>query len=109
MSDTRGIGEVNGVQELKDFADSKWRAANGGKLFDVYHSYHRELSARVATGGRAVATRAVDAAAGAFPAWSQTTPGSSSRSLIERSNRTSQQPPAGSVPNPCGGRVGTGL
>ena len=74
MSDMRGVSEVNGVQEFKYFVDGEWRTAESNKLFDVYRPYDRKLYARVAAGGRAEAARAVDAAAKAFPAWSQTAP-----------------------------------
>src|SRR5258707_800285 len=74
MSDMRGVSEVNGVQEFKYFVDGEWRTAENNKLFDVYRPYDRKLYARVAAGGRAEATLAVDAAAKAFPAWSQSTP-----------------------------------
>jgi acyl-CoA reductase-like NAD-dependent aldehyde dehydrogenase len=74
MSEVRSVGEVNGVKEYHYFADGEWRTAESRKLFDVYKPYDRSLYARVAAGGRAEAKLAVDAAAKAFPAWSQTTP-----------------------------------
>jgi acyl-CoA reductase-like NAD-dependent aldehyde dehydrogenase len=79
MSEMRGVSEVNGVQEFRYFADGEWRTAESGKLFDVYRLYDRSVYARVAAGGRAEATRAVDAAAKAFPTWSQTTPSERAR------------------------------
>ena len=79
MSDMRGVTEVDGVQQFKYFVDGEWRAAENNKLFDVYRPYDRKLYARVAAGGRAEATRAVDAAAKAFPAWSQSTPAERAR------------------------------
>lgn len=74
MSEVRSVAEVNGVKEYRYFADGEWRAAEGQKLFDVYKPYDRSLYARAAAGGRTEAKLAVDAAARAFPAWSQTTP-----------------------------------
>jgi acyl-CoA reductase-like NAD-dependent aldehyde dehydrogenase len=74
MSEMRGVTEVNGTQEFRYFVDAEWRTAERNKLFDVYRPYDRSVYARVAAGGRAEATLAVDAAAKAFPAWSQTTP-----------------------------------
>jgi acyl-CoA reductase-like NAD-dependent aldehyde dehydrogenase len=68
------IVEVNGVKEYRYFADGEWRTAENHKLFDVFRPYDRGLYARVAAGGRPEAKLAVDAAAKAFPAWSQTTP-----------------------------------
>ena len=74
MTKMHGMTEVNGTNEFQYFVDGEWRSAEGGKLFDVYRPYDRTLYARVAAGGRAEATRAVDAAAKAFPVWSQTAP-----------------------------------
>jgi len=74
MSDGRGVVEVNGIKEYRYFAGGEWRTAENNKLFDVYRPYDRGLYARVAAGGRPEAKLAVDAAAKAFPAWSQTAP-----------------------------------
>jgi hypothetical protein len=74
MSDARGITEVGGIKEYRYFAGGEWRAAKDNKTFNVYRPYDRALYARVAAGGRPEAKLAVDAAAKAFPAWSQTTP-----------------------------------
>ena len=79
MAAMNGVSEVNGVQEFRYFAGGEWRQATGNKLFDVYRPYDRGLYARVADGGRAEATIAVDEAAKAFPAWSQTTPAERAR------------------------------
>ena len=74
MSAVLGVTEVNDTKEYRYFAGGEWRAAENNRLFDVYRPYDRGLYARVAAGGRAEAKLAVDAAAKAFPAWSQTTP-----------------------------------
>ena len=79
MPDVRGVAEVDGVKEYRYFAGGEWRAAEDGELFDVYRPYDRSLYARVAAGGRPEAQIAVDAAARAFPAWSQTTPAERAR------------------------------
>lgn len=79
MSNVRLATEVNGVKEYRYFAGGEWRTAENHKLFDVYRPYDRSLYARVAAGGRAEAKLAVDAAAKAFPAWSQTTPAERAR------------------------------
>jgi acyl-CoA reductase-like NAD-dependent aldehyde dehydrogenase len=79
MSDLPGATEVNGIKEFQYFVDGEWRSAEGHKLFEVYRPYDRSLYARVAAGGRAEATQAVDAAAKAFPAWSQSTPAERAR------------------------------
>jgi acyl-CoA reductase-like NAD-dependent aldehyde dehydrogenase len=62
------------VKEYQYFAGGKWRSAENKQLFDVFRPYDRSVYARVPSGGRAEAKLAVEAAANAFPAWSQTTP-----------------------------------
>jgi hypothetical protein len=79
MSEGKGVTKVNGVTEYKLFAGGEWRAADGNRLFDVYQPYDRVLYARVADGRRAEAKIAVDAAAQAFPVWSQSTPAECAR------------------------------
>ena len=79
MSNIRGVTAMNGIPEYRYFAGGEWRAAENNKLFDVYRPYDRSLYARVAAGGRAEAQAAVEAAAKAFPAWSQTTPAERAR------------------------------
>src|ERR1700740_3165491 len=74
MSEMRGVTELNGTQAVRYFVGGEWRTAENKKLFDVYRPYDRSVYARVAAGGRPEATLAVDAAAKAFPTWSQTTP-----------------------------------
>src|SRR5476649_168883 len=71
--------EAGRVKTYKYFAGGEWRSAAGNKLFDVRQPYDLALYARVAAGGRAEATIAVDEAAKAFPAWSQTTPAERAR------------------------------
>jgi acyl-CoA reductase-like NAD-dependent aldehyde dehydrogenase len=73
MSDERGVTEVNGIKEYRYFAGGAWRTAENRKLFDLYRPYDRKHYGRVAAGGRPEATLAVDTAAKAFPAWSQST------------------------------------
>src|SRR5580704_10999116 len=79
MSDVRGVAQVNGIKEYRYFVGGEWRSAQRDRLFDVYRPYDRTLYARVAAGGRAEATLAVDAAAKAFPAWAETTPAERAR------------------------------
>lgn len=73
MSDERGVTEVNAIKEYRYFSGGEWRTTENRKLFEVYRPYDRKLYARVAAGGRPEATLAVDPAAKAFPAWSQST------------------------------------
>src|SRR5580692_5613216 len=79
MSEMRGVSEVGGVQEFRYFVDGEWRAAENNAQFDVYRPYDRSVYAHVAAGGRSEATLAVDAAAKAFPTWSQSTPAERAR------------------------------
>ena len=79
MSEMLGVTQVDGVPQYQYFADGEWHDAEGGKQFDVYRPYDRSVYARVAAGGRAEAQIAVEAAAAAFPAWSQTTPAERAR------------------------------
>src|ERR1700688_1648886 len=62
------------VRTDKYYAGADWRPATSGKTFDVHQPYGGQLYAKVAAGGAADARIAVQAAADAFPAWSQTTP-----------------------------------
>src|SRR5258708_2982085 len=79
MANMRAVTEVDSAKEYRYFADGEWRMAKNHALFDVYRPYDRGLYAGVAAGGRSEATIAVDAAANAFPAWSQTTPAERAR------------------------------
>jgi acyl-CoA reductase-like NAD-dependent aldehyde dehydrogenase len=56
------------------YAGGQWRDAEGKAQFDVFQPYDREIFARVPAGGRKEAKAAIEAAAAAYPAWSQTTP-----------------------------------
>ena len=79
MTEHNGVTQRDGINEYQYFADGQWRDAAGKKTFDVFRPYDRSLYARVAGGGRAEAKLAVEAAAKAFPAWSQTTPAERAR------------------------------
>jgi acyl-CoA reductase-like NAD-dependent aldehyde dehydrogenase len=57
------------------YAGGQWHDAEGKAQFDVLQPYDRAVFARVPAGGRKEAQAAIAAAAAAFPAWSQTTPG----------------------------------
>ena len=67
------------IKEYQYFAGGQWRSAENKKLFDVFRPYDRSVYARVPAGGRPEAKVAVEAAAKAFPAWSQTTPAERAR------------------------------
>src|SRR6202171_3514848 len=65
---------INEVRTYKYYAGGEWRPATSGKTFDVHQTFGGQLYAKVAAGGAEDARIAVQAAADAFPAWSQTTP-----------------------------------
>jgi len=62
------------VRTYSYYAGGEWRSAAGGRTFDVHQPFGGQLYAKVAAGGAEDARIAVQAAADAFPAWSQTTP-----------------------------------
>src|ERR1700741_1983566 len=62
------------VKDYRYFAGNEWRKAADDQFFEVHEPYSGELFARVASGSRAAACAAGDAAAKAFPAWSDSTP-----------------------------------
>src|SRR5437667_2085528 len=62
------------VKEYGFFAHNVWREAADNAVFEVHEPYSGRIFARVPAGSRADARIAVQAAADAFPAWSQTTP-----------------------------------
>ena len=64
---------VNGnVRECTQFIGGEWVGASDDRSFDDLDPFTGQAVARVAAGTRADAKRAIDAAAEAFPAWSQT-------------------------------------
>jgi acyl-CoA reductase-like NAD-dependent aldehyde dehydrogenase len=71
--------KVTEIKEYQYFAGGQWRSAENKKTFDVFRPYDRSVYARVPAGGRAEAKLAVEAAAKAFPAWSETTPAERAR------------------------------
>jgi acyl-CoA reductase-like NAD-dependent aldehyde dehydrogenase len=58
----------------RHFIAGEWVDAADGATFDDLNPYTGEVVASVAAGAREDARRAVEAAAGAFPAWSQSPP-----------------------------------
>jgi acyl-CoA reductase-like NAD-dependent aldehyde dehydrogenase len=64
------------------YADGSWHDAEGAATFDVLEPYSRKLFARVPAGGRKEARTAIEAAARAFPVWSETTPAQRARLFL---------------------------
>jgi len=61
-------------REYKMYINGEWVDALDGEFYDDFNPYTGEVFARVPSGKRADAKRAVDAAIAAFPAWSHTLP-----------------------------------
>jgi aldehyde dehydrogenase (NAD+) len=59
-------------REYKMYINGEWVDALDGAMYDDYNPYTGEVFARVPSGKRGDARRAIEAAA--FPAWSQTLP-----------------------------------
>jgi acyl-CoA reductase-like NAD-dependent aldehyde dehydrogenase len=63
-----------GVREAKQFIAGEWSDASGGGTFEDRDPFTGEVVALAAAGSREDATRAIAAAADAFPEWSQSLP-----------------------------------
>jgi acyl-CoA reductase-like NAD-dependent aldehyde dehydrogenase len=62
------------VKEYKMYIDGEWVSALDREVYEDFNPYTGKVFARVASGRRADAKRAVAAAAAAFPAWSHSLP-----------------------------------
>jgi acyl-CoA reductase-like NAD-dependent aldehyde dehydrogenase len=62
------------IPTYKYYAGGSWRDAAAAQTFDDHEPYTGRIFARAAACGRNEAQLAIDAAAEAFPAWSQTSP-----------------------------------
>jgi len=71
------------LQPYQCYIGGRWVGAGSGRTFDDVEPYGGRLFARVAAGGRPEARAAIDAAAGAFPAWAATTPEVVLRARVE--------------------------
>jgi acyl-CoA reductase-like NAD-dependent aldehyde dehydrogenase len=65
------------------FIGGEWVDADGGETFDDLDPFTGDVVARVPAGGRGDARLAVDAAAGAFGAWSQSPPAERQRVFLK--------------------------
>jgi acyl-CoA reductase-like NAD-dependent aldehyde dehydrogenase len=68
--------------EYRHFIAGRWVDASAGETYDDLDPYTGEVVATVAAGTREDAARAVQAAADAFPAWSQTPPADRQRIFL---------------------------
>jgi acyl-CoA reductase-like NAD-dependent aldehyde dehydrogenase len=64
----------SGVGEAKQYIGGAWTDASGGGTFEDRDPFTGDVVALVPAGGREDAARAVEAAAAAFPEWSQSLP-----------------------------------
>jgi acyl-CoA reductase-like NAD-dependent aldehyde dehydrogenase len=71
------------VAEREQFIAGAWVGAASGETFDDLDPYTGNVVARVAAGGRDDARRAIESAAEAFPAWSQTPPAERQRIFLK--------------------------
>lgn len=71
------------AQEYRQFIGGEWVGAAGGAAYDDLDPYTGEVVATAPAGGAADAERAVEAAAAAFPAWSQTPPAERQRIFLK--------------------------
>ena len=71
------------IKEHRYFADNQWRTAKNKATFEVHEPYSGKLFARVASGSRADASVAVDAASKAFATWAEAPPTEKARLFLK--------------------------
>ena len=71
------------VVERQQFIGGEWVDAEGAETFDDLDPFTGDVVANVAAGGREDAHRAIEAAASAFPAWSQSPPAERQRIFLK--------------------------
>jgi acyl-CoA reductase-like NAD-dependent aldehyde dehydrogenase len=69
--------------DRQQFIAGEWVDAPGGDTFDDLDPFSGDVVARIPAGGREDARRAIEAAAAAFPQWSQTPPAERQRIFLE--------------------------
>src|SRR5919108_5970069 len=87
LSDEREEGEAmatveTDIRECRQFVGGEWIDAEGAETFDDVDPFNGDVVDRVAAGGREDAKRAIEAAADAFPAWSQSPPAERQRIFL---------------------------
>ena len=68
--------------EYQHYIGGNWTGASGGATYEDLDPWSGEVVAEVAAGTREDARRAVEAAAAAFPSWSQAPPAERQRVLL---------------------------
>jgi acyl-CoA reductase-like NAD-dependent aldehyde dehydrogenase len=74
---------VQDVRESKLYIGGQWQAGEEGKTFEDRDPFTGDVVALVPAGTRADAARAIDAAAAAFPGWSQSVPAERQRIFLK--------------------------
>ena len=77
------LSNTTDVRSFQYYAAGAWRDAASGQVFAVREPYTGQVYAEVAACGPDDARLAVQAAADAFPAWSDTTPGERARCFLK--------------------------
>ncbi len=80
---TETVAAGTAVRELRQYIGGEWLDATDGKTFDDLDPFTGDVVARPAAGGRADARCAVDAAADAFPGWSESPPAERQRIFLK--------------------------
>jgi len=86
------LSNTTDVRSFQYYAAGAWRDAASGQVFAVREPYTGQVYAEVAACGPDDARLAVQAAAEAFPAWSDTTPWRT-RPLLPQGRRDRQEAP----------------
>ncbi|HUJ54721.1 MAG TPA: aldehyde dehydrogenase family protein [Gaiellaceae bacterium] len=71
------------AREVKQFVGGEWVEAADGSTYEDLDPFTGDVVAQAAAGGAADASRAIEAAAEAFPAWSQTPPAERQRIFLK--------------------------
>ena len=77
------LSSATDVRTDQYYAGGAWRDAANGQVFSVHEPFSGQVYAAVAACGRDDARLAVQAAADAFPAWSDTTPAERARCFLK--------------------------
>jgi acyl-CoA reductase-like NAD-dependent aldehyde dehydrogenase len=79
---TETVAAETAVRDLRQYIGGEWVDAADGKTFEDLDPFTGDVVARPAAAGRADANRAVEAAAEAFPEWSQSPPAERQRIFL---------------------------
>src|SRR6186713_204821 len=79
---TETVAAETAVRDLCQYIGGEWVDAADGKTFEDLDPFTGDAVARPAAAGRADAKRAVEAAAEAFPEWSQSPPAERQRIFL---------------------------